>query len=99
MQKTSLISDIQHELSSTRSRLETLESERKALENESMSANDRNSLLIRSLETQVTNLSEEVSNQRAKYEKRIEALIGDGKQKIEQLQVEYRCVEYKLVLN
>lgn len=62
-----------------------------------MSMNDRNSLMIRSLETQVANLTEENSSQKSKYDKRFETLVEENNKKVEQLQIDHKLERENLV--
>ena len=97
LQKNSLISDIQHELSSTKARLELLDSERRALEDATLSLTDKNSIMIKTLEKQVSDLHEELSRQKIMYEKRLEVLTVSGSQSKEAMKREFEMEREGLV--
>lgn len=106
LQKSSLISDLKHELSETKKRLVVLENEKKIFENESLSANDRNVNLIKSLEQQIESLNNEKNKISKDYGSKIEDIEEINKRKIDQIitenQIEKQALidqyEYKLNL-
>lgn len=97
LQKNSTISDIQHELTATKTRLEHIEEERRALENESLNQNDRNTIMIRSLENQVKSLTEEMAAHRANYQAKIESLTVSNSQEVDQLKMDFKLEREALV--
>jgi hypothetical protein len=74
MQKQSTISDIQHELKKTKERLSHLEEERKLIENQSLTMNDRNTMLINSLQSQLSQLNSEKATQQQEFNEIIQTI-------------------------
>ena len=97
LQKSSLISDLKHELNETKKRLAVLENEKKIFENESFSANDRNINLIKSLEHQIESLENQKIKITKDYESKIEDIEESNKRQIDQIKTENQIEKQALV--
>lgn len=97
MQQTSTILDLKHELQSAKERIEILESDRRNLENESLSINDRNTQLIKSLEKQLESLSNEHKLQQDEFSKKYQSLDEDRNKQTEKLKTEYNIEKQALI--
>ena len=97
MQNTSIISDLKHELAKTKERLSVLENERKALENESLSLNDRNVHLIRSLEKKVESLNNENNIQQDEFNKKLNSLEEINLNQVNKLKTEHKIDREELI--
>ena len=99
MQKSSIISDLKHELNETRKRLNQLEDERKIYENESLSLNDRNTNLIKSLEKQIEQLSNQKVSLNKDFSLKINQLEETSKKELDKLRTDYQIEKQTLVDN
>lgn len=99
LQKTSTISDIQQELTTTKTKLQALETERRELENENLSNNDRNTIMIRSLETQLKTLTSESTAQKSSFETKIDSMTASHEATVNQLKVDFDLAKQTLVDN
>jgi len=97
LQKTALLSDLQHELTSTRARLELLEAERRALENETLSLADKSQIRIKSLEKQVEALGAELEAQKLAYDARIDSAAQQSTQAVEAMRLGFALERQALV--
>ncbi len=87
MQKQSTISDLQHELKTLKDRLNTLDEERKLVENQSLTQNDRNLMMIKSLEAQLNKVNHEYLLTKQDYDKRIESIHSANLQTVEKVKL------------
>ncbi len=97
LQKTSLISDLQHELTSTKARLDLLDAERRALENETLSLADRSQIMIKSLEKQVQTLNADLTSQKQTFESRFESTSQQHTQTVEGMKFEFQLEKQNLI--
>ncbi len=97
MQNTSIISDLKHELSKTKERLAMLESDRRNLENESLTLNDRNVHMIRSLEKQIESLNNENNLQQAEFNRKLNSLEEINTNQVAKLKTEHKIDREELI--
>ena len=97
MQNTSIISDLKHELSKTKERLSMLESDRRNLENESLTLNDRNVHMIRSLEKQIEALNNENNLQQAEFTRKLNSLEEINANQVVKLKTEHKIDREELI--
>jgi hypothetical protein len=97
MQNTSIISDLKHELSKTKERLAMLESDRRNLENESLTLNDRNVNMIRSLEKQVEALNKENNLQQAEFNRKLNSLEEINANQMVKIKTEHKIDREELI--
>jgi hypothetical protein len=97
MQNTSIISDLKHELSKTKERLAMLESDRRNLENESLTLNDRNVHMIRSLEKQIEALNNENNLQQAEFNRKLNSLEEINTNQVAKLKTEHKIDREELI--
>ena len=97
MQHTSTISDLKHELGKTKERLSILESDRRNLENESLTLNDRNTNLIRSLEKQLEALNNENTQQQNEFTKKLNSLEEINLNQMHKLKTEHKIDREELI--
>ena len=97
MQNTSIISDLKHELSKTKERLAMLESDRRNLENESLTLNDRNVNMIRSLEKQVEALNNENNLQQAEFNRKLNSLEEINANQMVKIKTEHKIDREELI--
>ena len=97
MQNTSIISNLKHELSKTKERLAMLESDRRNLENESLTLNDRNVHMIRSLEKQIEALNNENNLQQAEFTRKLNSLEEINANQVVKLKTEHKIDREELI--
>lgn len=74
-----------------------MENEKKTFENESLSVNDRNVNLIKSLERQIELINNENKKLSKDYDIKIEELEESSKRNIEQIKTEYQIEKQALI--
>jgi hypothetical protein len=97
MQKSSILSDLKRELNLNKERLIQLESDRKNLEREYHSENERNNQVINSLEKQLALLTSEKDSQKSEFESKILALNDINQKQTEKLITELQIEKQELI--
>lgn len=97
MQMTSTISDLKTELALTKDRLDLLENERRSIENQSLSQNDKNLNTIKSLEKQLEALNNEKQTLTTDFDKKFSHLSESNTKLIEKLKLEAQTEKEQLI--
>ena len=88
MQKTSTITDLTRELEALKEKLSSIENKRKQLEDDSQNTNERQSKLIKTLESKLANVNNENDSLKREYEKRLKELKDSNELELNRVKME-----------
>lgn len=88
MQKTSTITDLTRELEALKEKLSSIENKRKQLEDDSQNSNERQSKLIKTLESKLANVNNENDSLKREYEKRLKELKDSNELELNRVKME-----------
>ena len=99
MQKSSILSDLKHELKQTKDRLFNNEIDSHSLEEQNKTLNEKNVSLVKSYEKQIENLNIELDREREQFERKLFALNQINEREVEKMRMNWEIEKETLINN